>query len=635
MIPLPSEVKELFQKDNIRKNFRVKFLNGTYPDLTNNDLESESVKFTESIESSFNLSNENLVEKKSLEFTYHGSNILLNEIIQAQIEIDLTPLQAEGFDYIILEEGESDLPPGEYMTNEIVFDPSEYTYYNCIPVSRYDDIDYPVYTVSYGIFKIQSAKKGNSPTIRQVTAYTYNPVLESNSNIGLSDFEKSKCNVCIYSNYPYKIFWDEFLSSNLNTILFKEHYSKVSEYYISEGFQYFTNVNTSPEVNGTIKIGNESISVYYGRKVPVTSSLSLQIGKSSIDRCIINRSRALEMQPYLSLIAQHDEDSQLLSGLFEVNQTIDNNAIPNVINMILDDLLDLSIPDDYAHIREFISQYLQIFIKWEYGSYYIEPTYYYGNDNNIHPMGHYSVLYPYGNGFYTDYKDGTYHSVDFYIKIPKTFNISLYQNDTVYKTYVINLGKYFEFEHYHYYLGTRLNNGTTSYPRSYYNDGTTYYHCDLLFRTEKKDDYQYQEIPLNITKIALDYCNLYGKFFDIDRITSAISTVKFYHDDLLPAEDLYPSDDLYPKSDSMQVHPSLVKSSWFDDVKTFQFNKIKCKALTGYTAPQPATSVEGSVIYDSFEKDVEYDNLQEIKELIYDLENNFFLIVSLSFSKGS
>ena len=85
MIPLPSEVKELFQKDNIRKNFRVKFLNGTYPDLTNNDLESESVKFTESIESSFNLSNENLVEKKSLEFTYHGSNILLNEIIQAQI----------------------------------------------------------------------------------------------------------------------------------------------------------------------------------------------------------------------------------------------------------------------------------------------------------------------------------------------------------------------------------------------------------------------------------------------------------------------------------------------------------------------------------------------------------------------
>ena len=49
MIRLPDKVKEALKTSSVSKNFRIKFPNGEYRDLTNSDILSESVKLTESI----------------------------------------------------------------------------------------------------------------------------------------------------------------------------------------------------------------------------------------------------------------------------------------------------------------------------------------------------------------------------------------------------------------------------------------------------------------------------------------------------------------------------------------------------------------------------------------------------------
>lgn len=49
MLNIPEVVKELLKQDGVKKNFRVHFPNGEHEDITNENLVSESVKFTESL----------------------------------------------------------------------------------------------------------------------------------------------------------------------------------------------------------------------------------------------------------------------------------------------------------------------------------------------------------------------------------------------------------------------------------------------------------------------------------------------------------------------------------------------------------------------------------------------------------
>lgn len=49
MLNIPNEIKELIRTDGVRKNFRVHFTNGERADLTNENIVSESARFTESV----------------------------------------------------------------------------------------------------------------------------------------------------------------------------------------------------------------------------------------------------------------------------------------------------------------------------------------------------------------------------------------------------------------------------------------------------------------------------------------------------------------------------------------------------------------------------------------------------------
>ena len=88
MFDIPEVIQKLFERDNIRKNFRVHFLDLEIPDLTNVDIESESVKFTESISSS-NTIQIGSIEGSSLEFICHTPYDIKYAMIEAGIEIDI------------------------------------------------------------------------------------------------------------------------------------------------------------------------------------------------------------------------------------------------------------------------------------------------------------------------------------------------------------------------------------------------------------------------------------------------------------------------------------------------------------------------------------------------------------------
>ena len=49
MLNIPESIKTLFKTDGVRKNFRAHFPTGEYSDITNSDVVSESLRFSESL----------------------------------------------------------------------------------------------------------------------------------------------------------------------------------------------------------------------------------------------------------------------------------------------------------------------------------------------------------------------------------------------------------------------------------------------------------------------------------------------------------------------------------------------------------------------------------------------------------
>lgn len=107
MLNIPEEIKDLFKKGNIRKNFRVSFIDTSLPDLTNSDIVQESVSFTESLCSKDELKF-GLCEASAIKFkTINVSNIKGKEI-RCGIDVDCSSLVAENFESVLIEPGISD-----------------------------------------------------------------------------------------------------------------------------------------------------------------------------------------------------------------------------------------------------------------------------------------------------------------------------------------------------------------------------------------------------------------------------------------------------------------------------------------------------------------------------------------------
>lgn len=149
MLNIPAEVKSLFQRDDIYKNFHVHFPGGEWSDLNNGDIVSESVSFTESLcsQQAFRFG---LTEASELKFTCVNVPNIRGVTLEACIEIDVATLGAAWI--------ASHQPSGA----EAFLDPQ---------VCTYGGRD--LYRVPYGVFIVDTCPRNHETMYkRDVTAYT-------------------------------------------------------------------------------------------------------------------------------------------------------------------------------------------------------------------------------------------------------------------------------------------------------------------------------------------------------------------------------------------------------------------------------------------------------------------------------
>lgn len=110
MLNVPEEVKALFKRDDVYKNFRVHFPNGETADFDNSSIVSESVKFTESLcsQQSFRFG---LTEASQISFTAVNIPNIRGVTIECALDIDVSSLgmtwinanlSPDGFDFLSL-----------------------------------------------------------------------------------------------------------------------------------------------------------------------------------------------------------------------------------------------------------------------------------------------------------------------------------------------------------------------------------------------------------------------------------------------------------------------------------------------------------------------------------------------------
>ena len=149
MVTIPDEVKALFSSDTVHKNFHVHFPGGETTDLNNENVISESVKFTESL-CSQQYFKFGLAEASQIEFVAVGIPNVRGAYIECGIEIDCTRLGAA---WAAAHPVDLSLP---FLTPQ---------------TCQYNSKMY--YRVPYGRFKIDTCPRDHGAMWqRQITAYS-------------------------------------------------------------------------------------------------------------------------------------------------------------------------------------------------------------------------------------------------------------------------------------------------------------------------------------------------------------------------------------------------------------------------------------------------------------------------------
>lgn len=162
MLTVPSAIQTLFKTDSVRKNFRVHFPNGENADLTNSDIVSGSVKFTESV-CSKDVLQFGLAEASRIEFECVNVQNIYGMTIECGIEVDTSSLSAAQITAIQGNPGDGTL----VLEND-------------------SDIGYGFYRVPYGVFTVTSCpRSAGAMWRRRVEAYG-----DSLTNLKMSRIEK-------------------------------------------------------------------------------------------------------------------------------------------------------------------------------------------------------------------------------------------------------------------------------------------------------------------------------------------------------------------------------------------------------------------------------------------------------------
>lgn len=201
MLNIPDSIKTLFQRDGVKRNFRVHFPNGEFSDITNENIVRESLHFTESICSQDNFKF-GLAEASVLEFETVGVGNMYGMTIEASIEIDTTSLSASQI---------STIQAGTW-DGELV-------------LAAASDIGYGFFRVPLGVFRVESCPRNHGAMAhRQVTAYS------QNLGGGLSPLESWK-QLKLWADASYSL---ESISSLIDANIAYNSPEYVAEHYTAE-----------------------------------------------------------------------------------------------------------------------------------------------------------------------------------------------------------------------------------------------------------------------------------------------------------------------------------------------------------------------------------------------------------------
>lgn len=175
MLNLPETVKTLFCTDGVRKNFRAHFPGGEMADITNDQVVSESVRFTESICSQSSLKF-GLTEASMIEFETVGVGNMRGMLIECSMEIDVSSLSAAQISAI--EAGSWD---------------------GTLVQPAASGLAYAAFRVPYGVFRVKSCPRNQQAMAhRRVQAYSIGP-----GTLSENPFETAKLALLLPSGNVY------------------------------------------------------------------------------------------------------------------------------------------------------------------------------------------------------------------------------------------------------------------------------------------------------------------------------------------------------------------------------------------------------------------------------------------------
>lgn len=150
MLNVPNTIKALFQRDGVKKNFRVHFPNGEHSDITNENIITETVSFTESVMSQ-NVFTFGTAERAVLEFETINIPNIYGMTIECGIEIDTSSLSAAQITSISSNPGDG-----------------------VLVLAANSDIGYGFYRIPYGYFRVVSCPRNQeNMSRRQVRALSF------------------------------------------------------------------------------------------------------------------------------------------------------------------------------------------------------------------------------------------------------------------------------------------------------------------------------------------------------------------------------------------------------------------------------------------------------------------------------
>lgn len=169
MLNVPNNIKSLFKRDGVRKNFRVHFPNGEHSDITNDNILTETVSFTESAMSQ-NIFTFGTAERAVIEFETVNIPNIYGYTIECGIEIDTSSLSAAQLSAIFSNPGDGVLVP-----------------------QNDSDIGFGYYRIPYGVFRVVSCPRNQENMARrQVRAlsFAFDSPLEDAKLTSLIDYRR-------------------------------------------------------------------------------------------------------------------------------------------------------------------------------------------------------------------------------------------------------------------------------------------------------------------------------------------------------------------------------------------------------------------------------------------------------------